>query len=329
MRLGNNDQPLVSVIMPVYNCEKYVGQAIESIMNQTYTNWELLICDDGSNDRSAEIVNAYRGKDSRIILEGNETNKGIVVSTNRLFYMSKGDYIMLQDSDDWSHENRISKLLYEFEKVSPDIGIIGSAIIRYFINRSERQNFPSFIDKLYLINNIGKKIPMKSPSIMFKRSLLNTIGVYRNFFNNIGAADYDFIYRASFKYNIINVSEPLYYVRQNTSSFTRSFSINPLKYCSAIIAEELFLERDKKGADKLEEKGNEYYNYVKLKHRIDSSFSYFSYSDQLIHSKNYFKALKYGIIALLINFSWRNIKNCTYIISLIVKDYIKRIYGYQ
>ena len=109
--------------MPVYNVEKYIVQAIECILNQTYSNFELLICDDGSQDRTVEIIESY--SDSRIKLFKNKANRGNLKTTNFLLQQCKGDFITIQDGDDYSVSNRFEIILNAFEK-HPAIGMIGS-----------------------------------------------------------------------------------------------------------------------------------------------------------------------------------------------------------
>ncbi len=93
--------------MPLYNGERYVRKAIQSIVEQTYTNWELLIVNDGSTDNSEKIVLEF--DDERIHYAKNEENKGIVYTRNRLFELAKGDYWAILDCDDIAHPQRIAK----------------------------------------------------------------------------------------------------------------------------------------------------------------------------------------------------------------------------
>ncbi len=104
------NNPMVSVIMPVYNGEKYIRKALESILNQTFQDFELIIIDDCGNDSSMIIVNEY--KDSRIRVFHNNVNKGIAFSRNRAIQESKGKYIAIMDDDDISHQDR---LLYQVD----------------------------------------------------------------------------------------------------------------------------------------------------------------------------------------------------------------------
>ena len=91
---------LVSIIMPNYNCQKFLPETLESVLNQTYPNWELLIVDDRSTDSSVEIINSYAEKDSRIKLIINQKNSGAAYSRNVALRAAKGKWIAFLDSDD-------------------------------------------------------------------------------------------------------------------------------------------------------------------------------------------------------------------------------------
>ena len=107
----------VSIIMPAYNCELYIEAAIRSVINQTHTNWELFVIDDGSKDLTCDIVNKLVIKDDRIKLIKNTHNMGVAKTRNRGLDMCNGDYIAFLDSDDAWHteklEKQIKKLLDE------------------------------------------------------------------------------------------------------------------------------------------------------------------------------------------------------------------------
>jgi len=108
---GMGDYPLVSVILPVYNREKYLATAIESVLQQTYGNLELLIVDDGSKDRSPEIIKEYAAKDRRVRFVLHEENRGVSAARNTALSMAQGEWIALIDSDDAWHPERLEKLL--------------------------------------------------------------------------------------------------------------------------------------------------------------------------------------------------------------------------
>lgn len=114
-------QPLVSVIMPAYNAEKYIEKAIMSVVNQTYTNWELIVIDDGSKDSTSEIVEKLAKKDKRITFYANERNMGVARTRNRGFDLAKGEYVALLDSDDIWLEEKLEKQIGVAQKTGVDI----------------------------------------------------------------------------------------------------------------------------------------------------------------------------------------------------------------
>src|SRR5215510_6164673 len=101
------DSPKVTVMIPVYNREKYVGDAIDSILAQTFTDFELLVIDDGSTDRSREVAQSYH--DPRICLVCNETNEGVPKTRNTGVRLAHGEYLAFLDSDDWAYPERFTK----------------------------------------------------------------------------------------------------------------------------------------------------------------------------------------------------------------------------
>lgn len=105
--------PLVSIITPNYNCVRFIAQTIESVLAQTYTNWEMLIVDDCSTDGSYEIALEYAQKDSRIKVFRNEKNTGAAVSRNRAIEASSGEYVAFLDSDDlWLPEKLERQIVF-------------------------------------------------------------------------------------------------------------------------------------------------------------------------------------------------------------------------
>ena len=114
---------LVSIIMPVYNLEKYIASSIQSILRQTYSNIELIIVDDCSTDNSYEIARTF--KDERIRLFRNSENRGVVYSRNFAISKAKGVYIAINDGDDISHPRRIEYQVSYMEQ-HPDIGVLGT-----------------------------------------------------------------------------------------------------------------------------------------------------------------------------------------------------------
>lgn len=118
MEQDRNNQPLVSIITPLYNAEKYIAETIESVLNQTYKNWEMIIVDDCSQDESISIVNEYVRKDRRIKLLKNIKNRGVSATRNKAIrnVSPQSKYIAFLDSDDLWKSNKLEKQIYFMEK---------------------------------------------------------------------------------------------------------------------------------------------------------------------------------------------------------------------
>lgn len=113
-------QPLVSVVIPVYNAEKTLSSCLESVMNQTYANLEIIVVNDGSTDNSRTIIEDYAIEDSRIVVFEKE-NAGLVQARKSGIDIASGKYIQYLDSDDTLHEDAVSLLVDKAEKTQADI----------------------------------------------------------------------------------------------------------------------------------------------------------------------------------------------------------------
>ncbi len=160
----------VSVVMSVYNREKYLKEAIDSILNQTYKDFELIIIDDCSTDGSGQILKNYAQEDKRITLIQNETNKGLIYNLNLGISKAKGKYIARMDDDDISHLERFAKQV-KYMDSHPQITVLGT-----YINILGDPDFLSWIsltdsDMLEVAMNFYN--PMCHPSIMMRKSFLD------------------------------------------------------------------------------------------------------------------------------------------------------------
>lgn len=120
----------ISIIMGVFNGEKHVRTAIDSILNQTFKDFEFIICDDASTDNSFSIIKEYILKDDRIVLLKNEANLGLAATLNRCLKVAKGEYIARMDDDDISLPNRFEKQI-EFLEANLDCTVLGGAVRLY------------------------------------------------------------------------------------------------------------------------------------------------------------------------------------------------------
>jgi glycosyltransferase involved in cell wall biosynthesis len=122
----NEKKPKVSVVMPVYNSELYVAEAIESILTQTFTDFEFIILNDGSTDKSREIIQKYADRDSRIIFLDHTDNTGYVVRLNQGIAQARGEYVARMDNDDISYPTRFAKQVAYLDS-HPRIALVGSS----------------------------------------------------------------------------------------------------------------------------------------------------------------------------------------------------------
>ena len=124
-----NKNPVVTVVMPAYNCELYIEESIRSVMAQTYKDWELLVIDDCSTDSTRSIIQAISKEDDRIKLIENPQNVGVAKTRNKGFELSKGDYVALLDSDDIWMPEKLEKQLSLIEKTGADLVYTSYAIV--------------------------------------------------------------------------------------------------------------------------------------------------------------------------------------------------------
>jgi len=133
-------EPLVSVLVANFNYAKYVGRAIESVLQQSYQKFELIVCDDGSTDNSCEVIQSYVAKDPRVILVG-RGNGGQAAAWNAAYAESRGDVICILDSDDAFAPRKIEKVVREF-LACPEAGFVANALVRVDSRGRERGRYP-------------------------------------------------------------------------------------------------------------------------------------------------------------------------------------------
>lgn len=210
--------------MPAYNCELYVKQAIESVLSQEENSFELLIADDCSTDKTKSIIDSF--KDPRIITYHNTVNQGYLKASNLLLKKAKGEFIVFQDADDLASPNRF-KVLTEYLKNNPEISAVGSNVITIDENGNEVSTFDFPLNHEKIIEHFSNyRTPIVGSALMFRQEILKRIGYYNEYFDRIGWEDFYWYSLIVLKYKVANVSERLYYYRQNMNSVSnqnRSF----------------------------------------------------------------------------------------------------------
>lgn len=172
-------KPLVSVIMPVYRAEKYIGESVESLLNQTYENFEAILIDDCGNDNSIDIVEKYA--DSRFRIIRNPYNCGIAYSRNRGLECCEGELIAILDDDDVCMSQRFEKQV-DFMNAHPDIDVVGGESVwidedgKIIRDRLPMPDNPDYIKTSFLFENM-----YNNSEVMVRKSLIADNGIsYRN-----------------------------------------------------------------------------------------------------------------------------------------------------
>jgi GDP-L-fucose synthase len=203
---SNKSNPKLSVVMPAYNAEKYLSGAIESILNQTFKDFEFIIIDDCSIDRTWEILQDYAKKDNRIFCLKNEENLGIAGNLNKCLEFCRGDFIARMDSDDWAYPDRFEKQL-KFLESNPEVGIVGGSIEVTDSNLSEIKFIRKYFeDDVKLKQHLFIQSPFAHPCIMFRKEVFEG-----QFYNKIlsPTEDYDIYFRIGRNYKFANLEDVL------------------------------------------------------------------------------------------------------------------------
>ena len=215
--------PLVSVIMPVYNGEKYLREAIESILTQTFRDFEYIIVDDGSTDGTGAILAHYQKMDRRIRVACNPENEGQPAALNKGCRLAKGKYIARMDADDVSLPERLERQV-KYLEAHPEIGVLGTwveliddrgtRVLPFFVCHPVR----SAVLKWRLIFNSA----VIHPSVMMCRGLIERLGFYA--LEASTAEDYDLWIRASPETEIVNLPHVLLKYRSHEEGVSWRYS---------------------------------------------------------------------------------------------------------
>jgi len=228
MPIGRSNMPRVSVIMGTYNGEKRIKRAVESILHQTFADFELIICDDGSIDRTYKIVEEMAQCDTRIILIRNTKNKGLAKTLNRCLKLAKGDYIARMDDDDISHPERLEKQVL-FLDSNPRYALVGTSrnffddkgIWGESIRSGERKKIDIYLGKSFV-----------HPSVMLRREAILAVNGYSTDPGIGRAEDYDLWCKLySEGYIGYNLGEVLFDYYESRDSYNkRKYKYRVLEY---------------------------------------------------------------------------------------------------
>lgn len=202
---------LISIILPTYNGSKWLRKAIESVQRQTYTNWELLVIDDGSIDNTAQIVTDLAQKDARIVYIKNERNLGIQKTLNKGLKQAKGEYVArIDDDDQWIYKDKLKKQI-EFLEKNSDYVLVGTGVV--VVDEEENEQFRYLVPETNTeIKNklLGKNCFVHS-SVLFNKSAVLEIGGYSESKEVYHIEDYDLWLKLGTKGKLANL--PIYGVQ--------------------------------------------------------------------------------------------------------------------
>ena len=237
------NEPTVSVILPAYNCEKYIAQAIESVLQQTFTDLELIIINDGSTDKTESIILSFT--DPRIIYLKNEINRGLISSLNKAIEIAHGKYIARMDADDINLPARIEK---QKKYLDTHLGTTMAATTISFIDENGSNKGIWLLDRKKIDHNaIRKKMPFENciahPSIMIRTAVLKELKYDER---QVNIEDYDLWLRLLSRDHVISkIDEPLLLYRIHNESVTnlylkkKNFFFKHLKMKRIFLAKEI------------------------------------------------------------------------------------------
>ena len=213
------NNPLISVIMSVKNGEKCIDKSVQSILNQSFGDFEFIICDDGSTDDTYKILQRYAKQDSRVIVLRNESNGGLAYSLNRCIDVARSNILARQDADDWSDTNRF-EVQYPFVMNHPEYAIVGTSWNN--VNNAGDE-WPYFPQKEPCAKDLIWDGGFMHPSWMMRKDMLKKVDYYTEGPFTMRDQDYHMVlklYGAGMK--IYNMDELLYFYRNDETTFGRT-----------------------------------------------------------------------------------------------------------
>lgn len=169
-----NAKPNVSVILTVYNHEKFVKEAIESVLNQSYSNFELIIINDGSTDKSKDVINQFQNR-SKILIK-HVHHIGRAKSLNLGFEMAKGEFIAIIDSDDIYHPEKLQKQVSYLES-HPNIVMVGCHIVLHNLLTGEKELFKPPNDSKKIKRKLILETVFPFPAVMIRKKVIHDVGL--------------------------------------------------------------------------------------------------------------------------------------------------------
>lgn len=211
------ESPLVSVLMTAYNREKYIAEAIESVLSSTYTNFELIIVDDQSKDKTVEIARYYEAKDSRVKVYINEKNLGDYPNRNRAASYAKGKYLKYVDADDIIYPFGLEQLVYYMEQF-PNAGY-GLCSLKPNL----KKRFPLLLSSsdAYNYHYLGSGLFHKAPlSAIINKQAFDSV---KGFVEERMVGDFEMWHKLSLKYSVVLMPHGIVWYRSHDSQEMKDY----------------------------------------------------------------------------------------------------------
>lgn len=230
--------PNVSVIIPTYNCSQYISEAIESVLNQSFQAFELIIVNDGSTDRTDEVIKKYLDSFPDKIKYIKQENKGHAAARNTGIKASGGEFIAFLDADDLWLPNKLAAQILVFDK-NPDVGLVhtncygfggpgGTYLGRYWMTPEQIQKHSGYI----FFEHYFRTIRITTSTVMIRKKCLDEVGLFDENLSRLGSEDRELFLRILWKYHAVYIDKPLgkYRDRSDSSGQNHEKMIKGQKY---------------------------------------------------------------------------------------------------
>ncbi len=202
------NKPKVSVVIPTYNRAHMLSKSLNSVLNQTYQNFEVIIVDDGSSDNTEEVIRSFQKVDKRIVYIKHEKNKGQSAAENSGIKLAEGEYIAFQDSDDEWLPEKLEKQIRLIEKSDSDLGVVYTGFLRIMGNKKVYVPGPWVKQKDgYIYNELLKGNFVGTPTILARKECFQRLGLFDERLKAL--QDWDLVLRFSKFYKFAFIDEPL------------------------------------------------------------------------------------------------------------------------
>jgi glycosyltransferase involved in cell wall biosynthesis len=226
-------RPSITVLLPVYNAEPYLAQALQSVLAQTYGDFEVIVVDDGSTDGSREIITRYAREESRIRVIARE-NRGLVQSLNEGLSQATGEYVARMDADDVCLPERFSKQV-TFLRTNPDHVVVGSSFIYIDEHGAETRRHACFVNDVTIRHALPVEGSIRHPSAMLRTRALLEIGGYSDHY--FAAEDYDLVRRLAHVGQLHNLPDVLLHYRESPTRVSSTHARQQRRSADLIRAE--------------------------------------------------------------------------------------------